>query len=259
MKHIRMTVAYDGTDFHGFQRQASGIVTVQQTLEDALSLICKEPITLTGAGRTDAGVHARGQVVGFSHRSTIPTDRFRFALAPLLPPSVSLCRIEETSADFHARKSAVAKTYSYTFFNGPIRDPFCQRYTCFEPEPMDVEAMRSGIPILTGTHDFFAFRASGSVQTDPVRTIYALTVRWESPCIRIYVTGDGFLYHMVRNIAGALSDLALGRLSPSRLQEIRDGKDRRKLGKTAPPQGLCMENVYYTHSELTEGLRLFHT
>lgn len=259
MKHIRMTLAYDGTDFHGFQRQRVGLPTIQETLEQALSVVCKEPITLFGAGRTDAGVHARGQEVAFTHHSTIPTSRFVYALAPLLPSTISLCKVQEVSPSFHPRKSALAKTYSYTFYTGPVRDPFQIRYTCFEPTALCIEAMKEGASYLIGTHNFSAFRASGSVQTHPVRTLYDVTLSTKGPLVRLHVTGDGFLYHMVRNIAGGLLDVGKSLLAPKELQAILESKDRRNLGKTAPAQGLCMEKVYYTTEELHQGLTLFHS
>lgn len=252
-KNICLTVAYDGTDFHGFQRQTNAS-SIQRCIEDALSAIFRSPITIYGAARTDAGVHARGQVVNFYGEGSIPTEKIPYAMKGYLPLEIAVLSAKEMPERFSVRHDNKGKHYCYSIVNSRIHDPFQLRYAWFIRKPLDLEAMRQGADILLGTHDFSAFEGQNTTPMNPVKTMYAITLEKQGPMIRIHVVGDGFLYHMVRNIAGGLVDLGLHRFSAEDFKRILDSKDRKQLGATAPAQGLCLEEVFYDDTRLQEVL-----
>ncbi len=252
-KNICLTVAYDGTDFHGFQRQTNAS-SIQRCIEDALSAIFCSPITIYGAARTDAGVHARGQVVNFYGEGSIPTEKIPYAMKGYLPLEIAVLSAKEMPERFSVRHDNKGKHYCYSIVNSRIHDPFQLRYAWFIRKPLDLEAMRQGADILLGTHDFSAFEGQNTTPMNPVKTMYAITLEKQSPLIRIHVVGDGFLYHMVRNIAGGLVDLGLHRFSVEDFKRILDSKDRKQLGATAPAQGLCLEEVFYDDTRLQDVL-----
>lgn len=252
-KNICLTVAYDGTDFHGFQRQTNAS-SVQRCIEDALSAIFRSPITIYGAARTDAGVHARGQVVNFYGEGSIPTEKIPYAMKGYLPLEIAVLSAKEMPERFSVRHDNKGKHYCYSIVNSRIHDPFQLRYAWFIRKPLDLEAMRQGADILLGTHDFSAFEGQNTTPMNPVKTMYAITLEKQGPMIRIHVIGDGFLYHMVRNIAGGLVDLGLHRFSAEDFKRILDSKDRKQLGATAPAQGLCLEEVFYDDTRLQDVL-----
>ncbi len=253
-KNICLVVAYDGTDFHGFQRQTNA-PSIQRCLEEALSAIFQSPITIYGAARTDAGVHARGQVVNFYGEGSIPTEKIPYAMKGYLPREIAVLSAQEMPDRFSVRHDNKGKHYCYSIVNSPIHDPFLLRYAWFVRKPLDRAVMESGAEILTGTHDFSAFEGQNTTPMNPVKTIYAIKLSSAGSILRIHVVGDGFLYHMVRNIAGGLVDLGLHKVTPEEFAAILAGKDRTKLGATAPAQGLCLEEIFYEEKRLQDVLQ----
>ncbi|GAB6158671.1 tRNA pseudouridine(38-40) synthase TruA [Desulfotomaculum varum] len=247
MKNIKLTVAYDGTNYHGFQEQrGTGLATVQEVLENTLSKIAKDTIQVIGAGRTDAGVHAWGQVVNFRSRHwPVPAEKIHLAMNALLPDDIKVLQAEEVPLDFHARFSATAKTYRYSIYNHRVMSPLHRLYCYHEPRLLDVRAMREGAAYLVGTHDFKSFQAQGTPVKDTVRTIYRAEILSEPPLIHLYLRGTGFLYNMVRIITGTLLDIGTGKIQPSDMAHIIAARDRTLAGTTVPPQGLCLMEVEY--------------
>lgn len=246
VRNLLFTIEYDGSDFYGWQRQPN-VPTVQGILEEVLSKICRMPIAVNGTSRTDAGVHALGQRASFTGDFGIPTDRILFATNNMLPPSICVTAVEEMPPDFHARFAAKGKTYRYKIRNTSKRNVFDRNYVYYIPQPLNVAAMAKAAEQLVGTHDFKCFQASGGPEkTSTVRTITQLEVLQNGDEISIDVTGDGFLYNMVRIIVGTLVQVGLGKTKPTEIPRIIEGKDRAKAGHTAPPQGLYLVEVYYT-------------
>jgi len=237
-------VQYDGTDYAGFQVQPDQR-TVQQELEDALARLLGETVRVTAASRTDAGVHALGQVVSFATESAIPAERIPRALSDLLPVAVSCVAAEDCPPSFHPRFEARSKLYTYRILNRATPSPFICRYAWHVPDALDVGAMREGAGYVVGTHDFAAFRAAGSAVRDTRRTVSRLDVETDADIIEARIEGDGFLYMMVRIIIGTLAEVGRGRMSPAEVGEIIAGRDRHSAGPTAPPQGLCLVRVTY--------------
>lgn len=253
-KNICLVVAYDGTDFHGFQRQTNAS-SIQLCIEQALSAIFRSPITIYGAARTDAGVHARGQVVNFYGEGTIPTEKIPYAMKGYLPREIAVLSAVEMPENFSVRHDNKGKHYCYSIVNSRIHDPFQLRYAWFIRKPLDRQAMKDGAAILLGTHDFSAFEGQNTTPMNPVKTMYAIDLEEKENVLQIHVVGDGFLYHMVRNIAGGLVDLGLHRMTLSDFSRILEGKDRTKLGATAPAHGLCLEEVFYSDERLQHVLQ----
>ncbi|MGB9804947.1 tRNA pseudouridine(38-40) synthase TruA [Desulfofundulus sp.] len=248
MRNIKLTIAYDGTNYHGFQEQrGTGLVTVQEVLEKCLTRLAGREIRVIGAGRTDAGVHARGQVVNFDACGwPIPTERIVLALNGVLPGDIAALKAEEVSPEFHARYSALAKTYRYTIYNSRIPSPFWRLYSYFVPRPLDVEAMSEAAKKLLGTHDFSSFQAAGSPVRNTVRTLFDVDVfREGDELVHLTFRGNGFLYNMVRIMAGTLIEVGLGKRDPDDIPFILAARDRTQAGPTVPPGGLCLERVEY--------------
>ena len=243
---LKLTLAYDGTTLVGWQRQAEG-QAVQGLLEDALARFEGAPVSVQGAGRTDAGVHARGQVasVRLTCRHDAPT--LARALNAQLPAHVRVLAIEEASEKFHARFSATGKRYDYQIRNAPLVLPFERAYVWHVPEPLDVAAMRAAAAELVGTHDFATFRSTGAEVVDTVRTItQSELVRRDSSGLMTYeVTGTGFLRHMVRAIVGTLVEIGRGQRDAGSIPALLAGRDRGRAGATAPPHGLFLVRVVY--------------
>ncbi len=246
-RNIRLTVAYDGTNYHGFQRQNPPIVAVQNVLEEQLAKVFGDTIELAAAGRTDAGVHARGQVVNFFTDGTIPTDKVPRAINSLLPPDIVVVEAMETDREFSARHSAVSKIYEYRILQGDIPDPFERNYSWNIRKTLDIKAMEQCLELLKGEHDFSAFRAAGGAPMSPVRTIYEASLQAEQQgrIISLRFHANGFLYHMVRNIVGTLGNVGLGWKSVEDFKGIMASLDRQKAGATAPAQGLYLDKVFY--------------
>lgn len=251
MRNIRIIVAYDGTHLAGYQKQpADKGITVQGALEEGLSKICNEPIQVYGASRTDAGVHARFQVCAFQTSGNIPVENIPRAMIAHLPKDIVVVEAIEIPLDWKPRHNIFGKAYSYTIYNRLIADPLTHRYHWHVKKPLYIEAMREGARYLEGTHDFTTLKGANTTPVDPVKTIYAVGITEHHGHIRIDVVGDGFLYHMVRNIAGLLVDIGLGRIDPSAVPQLLLAKDRRSIGKTAPPQGLVLEEIFFTDSSM---------
>lgn len=237
-------LSYDGTSYHGFQLQKNAL-TVQEVLENALEKLYRKKIKVVAAGRTDSGVHARGQVINFFAPDIISPEHIPPALNSLLPNDIVIFEAGTAGPYFNARRDAKAKIYSYTIDNGSYPDVFRRNYVWHIREPLDVDLMRQGASFLLGRHDFKAFQASGSSVDNTKRTLYALDVEKNDDFIILRFRGDGFLYKMVRNITGTLVEVGLQKRNPQEVYEILKSKDRRRAGKTAPARGLCLEKVFY--------------
>lgn len=247
MSNIKVTIAYDGTNYYGFQEQrGTGFLTIQGVLEERLSKLAKREIRVIGAGRTDAGVHARGQVINFDPDGwTIPPQRVAYALNSLLPGDIVALDSVEVPDSFHARFSAVAKNYRYTIYNGKLPSPFLRLYSYHIFRPLDIEVMRAAAGYLVGKHDFSAFRALGTPVKSTVRTMFNAEIKNEGDLIFVDLCANGFLYHMARMIAGTLIRVGLGKLPAREVAGILAGDSSRKAGPTAPARGLYMEKVEY--------------
>jgi len=245
--NICLKLSYDGTNFSGFQLQTDNIPTIQGVLEAALRRLYKQPLRVFAAGRTDAGVHARGQVVTYRAPFFIPVEKLPLAINSLLPPEIVVWGAEEVSPKFHPRYSASRKYYSYTIDRAPFPQVMERRYAWHYPYFLDVEAISKGGAWLTGRHDFSAFCAQGSKVSSTVRTIYRISVdnMADQQLLRFTFEGDGFLYKMVRLMVGSLIRVGRGRLQPEDLGEALAGRQPRAAGPAAPPQGLCLEKVEY--------------
>lgn len=251
MRTLKLTLSYDGTDFVGWQRQEVGR-SVQGEVERALGEIEGRPVTVHGAGRTDAGVHALGQVASVRLAHRIETDALVRALNTKLPLAIRVRQVAEAKDRFHARFGAKRKAYRYQIETGAIADPFLCRYAWRVTDRLDVDRMRMAAAALTGERDFAAFQAAGASAASTVRTVHSLTVEphgptslLNTPGLTITVTGDGFLRHMVRIIAGTLVDAGAGRRKAGDLAGVLASRDRSRAGPTAPPQGLFLVSVTY--------------
>ena len=244
MKRIKLTVAYDGTDYCGWQIQPNGI-TVEEVLNKALSRLTGEDSAVTGASRTDAGVHARGNVAVFDTASTIPPGRFSYAVNTLLPEDVVVVKSEEVAADWHPRYQESVKTYAYHILNREMPDPVRRKYVWHVNCPLDLEKMRTAAEYLTGEHDFKSFCSIHTGAKTTVRTIYSMDVERSGEVITIRVSGNGFLYNMVRIITGTLVEAGRGFRQPESVKELLDADERGKAGPTAPAQGLLLESIEY--------------
>jgi tRNA pseudouridine38-40 synthase len=240
-----MVLEYDGTDYHGWQHQANGL-SIQQVLEEKIAIMTGETVKVIGSGRTDAGVHALGQVAHFKTTSTIPDIHFLNGINSLLPRDIVVKTLQEVELSFHARYDAKSKVYFYQIINGSIRPVMDRRYAWFVPAPLNLEQMSEAARLLKGTHDFSSFCSTHSDAPDHIRTI--LDVRIEAGSnglIKIAMEADGFLRHMVRGIVGTLVEIGRGKRFVSDMQVIMNAKDRRYGGMTAPPGGLFLKEVKY--------------
>lgn len=250
-RNIKLLVRYDGSEFSGWQAQPNAR-TVQGVLADAIAKVVNHPVTLMGAGRTDAGVHALGQVANFVTESDIPVDNLWRGVNSLIRPDVRIDRVEEAASDFDSRRSAVRKTYRYVIAIDKFTDPLGRRMAWSIGRPLDSGRMRAAAEVFVGKHDFTSFRAAGSNEhVTPVRMIEGIDVT-DTPrdsgrprTITIEITADGFLYKMVRNIVGTLAACGQGILSPDQVKTILEKRDRALASPTAPPQGLTLIKVEY--------------
>ncbi len=239
MKRVMLEVAYDGTKYCGWQIQQNG-ETVEGVLTRELTRILGEEIKITGASRTDAGVHAMGNICVFDTESEIPADKFCYVLNRSLPEDIVIQRSCEVPADFHPRKTKCRKTYEYRIWNADFIQPFNRRYTHFVYKKLDTAKMKEAASYILGTHDFTAFCSIHTTIPDHVRTIYEAEVTEEGQLITFRITGNGFLYNMVRIIAGTLSDVGTGKKNPSDIEGIIASCDRTKAGPTLPARGLTL-------------------
>ncbi len=243
-KRIRLTIAYDGTNYVGWQIQKNGI-SIQQKINEAVSDLFGTPIEVTGASRTDAGVHALGNVAAFDVVTRMSPDKISYALNTRLPEDIVVVASEEVSPDFHPRFDALEKTYEYHILNRPFSDPLKRLNCYFYHHNLDVEKMKMACAPLVGEHDFTSFASIHSQTKSFVRTIYQLGVHREDDEIIIRITGNGFLYNMVRIIAGTLIQMGAGLRDPAEMSDILCGCDRGLAGPTAPAKGLVLVEIYY--------------
>lgn len=241
---IKITLSYDGTDFCGWQKQKNG-VSVQGTVEDAIFALTGERVSVVGSGRTDAGVHAKGQVAHFDTQSDVPPERFYKALNTFLPDAVKVLSSEKVSDKFNANRTAKRKTYEYSLYVSDVEEPLKERYSVRVYGNLSIEKMRAAAETLTGERDFKAFSATGSGVKTTVRTVYGISVDKTGEDIKIKVCGNGFLYNMVRIMAGALVKTGKGEIAESDIIKALDTGDRTLLGETMPAKGLCLLGVEY--------------
>lgn len=242
---ILLTVTYDGSNFCGWQVQKNGR-SVQSVLETALTELTGEKIKVTGSGRTDAGVHAEKQFAHFDvEKSTIPAEKFYKALNTLLPEDVKVLSSKEVNSDFNARKSAKWKTYRYSFYISPVELPLKEKYAQRIDKKLDVELMRKSAELFVGEHDFKCFCASGSSVKTTVRKIKEILIQEKEDSLKITVTGNGFLYNMVRILSGTLLAIGQGKISEENVKEMLAFGKRKLGGKTLSAKGLCLVSVEY--------------
>lgn len=245
MRNIKLVIEYDGKDFNGWQKQPNKL-NIQGTIEQAIKIITGEDVDLTASGRTDAGVHAFGQVANFKTNSNIPIDKIVIALNSNLKKSIRIISAEEVDERFHSRLTCKKKSYRYVINNSEFSSAIYRNLETHIPQELDVEKMRVAAKYFEGEHDFKAFKSSGTSSKNSVRIIYKADVI-QMPNNRIYIelTGNGFLYNMVRIIAGTLVDVGIGKINPEDIKNIINSKDRNLAGKTLPPNGLFLVDVQY--------------
>lgn len=244
MKRVKLVVAYDGTAYRGWQLQPNGI-TIEEVLNRELTALLKEPISVIGASRTDSGVHARGNVAVFDTENRMPADKICFALNQRLPEDIRVQSSKEVPADWHPRKANCTKTYEYKVLNRKISMPLERLYAHFCYFNLDLEKMRQAAAYLIGEHDFKSFCTVRTQAEETVRTIYSLDITKQDDMITIRISGSGFLYNMVRIIAGTLLEVGMGAYPPEHMEEILDARDRQAAGRTAPARGLTLVSMEY--------------
>jgi len=244
MRNVKLIVEYDSTRFYGWQKQPN-LITVQGELEKAIFKLIKEKVKLIGSGRTDKGVHARGQVVNFHTNATIHPSRYSFALNTKLPDDIFIRKSEEADVKFHSRYSATGKEYKYVIYNNELRSPILRNYSYHVEYGLDLQKMRRASEKFLGTHDFSAFMSTGSSIRDTVRTIHDINIIEKDKLIEISFLGNGFLYNMVRIMVGTLVEIGSNRRDIEDIPLIIKSKNRKKAGHTAPAQGLYLERVFY--------------
>ena len=244
MRNIKLTIEYDGKPYNGWQKQPNK-PNIQGEIERAIYNITKEEVDLIGSGRTDAGVHALGQVANFKTNSNIPIEKLALAINSQLKNSIIIKKAEEADERFHSRYNAKHKTYKYIINNSPCGTAIYRNLEYCFPIKLDVDKMQEAAKYFEGEHDFKAFKSSGTSAKNSVRTIYNASVKQEGEKIIIELTGNGFLYNMVRIISGTLLDVGLQKIKPEEIKNIIEEKDRQKAGKTLPAHGLYLVEVKY--------------
>ncbi|MDP8215506.1 MAG: tRNA pseudouridine(38-40) synthase TruA [Candidatus Euphemobacter frigidus] len=244
MRKVKLTLEYDGTRYAGWQIQKNA-ETIQREVEEALESVLSEKVRVYGAGRTDAGVHALGQVAHFETRSQLPLKNIRDGANTYLPPDIVILRAEEVDLSFHARYNAREKIYLYRVLLRDVRSPLELHRACHIAVPLDVEEMQRGAGYFVGHHDFSAFTASGSSVKSKVRTISRLDIERKAELLKFEFQADGFLYKMVRNIVGTLLEVGKGKLSAYKIEEILKSGERKLAGPTAPASGLYFLRILY--------------
>lgn len=245
MRNLKMIIEYDGTAYHGWQRQP-GQTTIQQVLEESISAITQEKIRVIGSGRTDAGVHAVNQVANFMTGSKIEQRNLLAGINSLLPRDIAVRQMKEVDAGFHARFNARSKVYLYQIFNGAVRSALYRRYAWFVRNPLDIDRMREGAILFEGTHNFSSFCAANSPMINHVRTVKKVEIEQDRrDILKIVVEADGFLKYMVRNIVGILVDVGKGKRASNEITAVIEAKDRGRAGITAPAHGLFLKEVRY--------------
>lgn len=244
MRNIKLTIEYDGKEFNGWQKQPKKL-NIQGEIEQVIERITGEPVELTASGRTDAGVHAFGQVANFKTNSKIPIEKIPIALNTYLKRSIRIKNAEEVSETFHSRFNCKEKTYRYIINNSEYGTAIYRNQEYCFSQKLDIKAMQKAVKYFEGEHDFKGFKASGTSSKSSVRTIYKAEVIKNEDRIYIELTGNGFLYNMVRIISGTLLEVGIGKIKPEDIPEIIESKDRQRAGKTLPPCGLYLMEVKY--------------
>lgn len=248
MKRVMLTVAYDGTNYHGWQIQPN-VVTVESVLNETLSTLLQEEIKVIGASRTDTGVHALGNIAVFDTQARMPAEKISYALNQRLPQDIRIQASREVPQDFHPRRRNSRKTYEYKIWNSAFPMPIYRLYSHFTYVPLDVNAMQRAANYLVGEHDFKSFCSIGTTAETTVRTIYKIAVKRLDEMITIRIVGSGFLYNMVRIIAGTLMEVGKGSLAPEKITEILKACDRAAAGPTAPACGLLLVKYEFLDKE----------
>lgn len=248
MRNILLTLAYKGTNYHGFQVQKNA-VTVCETLQNAMEVLLKERPDVKGCSRTDAGVHANMFCVNFHTENPMDCEHMRRSLDALLPEDIAVTDCAEVADDFHARYSCKGKRYVYKIWNAPYMSPFYNGLALHYPRKLDADFLDAICTDFVGKHDFSAFAGAQNTQEDCTREIYYCSVEQEGELVTFSVTGDGFLYNMVRIMVGTLLEINEDKIEPDAISEIIESKDRRRAGRTAPPEGLYLDYVIYDEEE----------
>ena len=245
VRNIKIKLAYDGADFHGWQVQPNQS-TIQGALQEVLGEIEGDPVEVHGSGRTDAGVHALGQVASFRLKNPIPVDNLQKAMNRVLPPAIRVLHSEEVDADFHPRQRAVSKTYEYRIWRGEVCPPFSSRYVYHHPYPLNEEEMARAATAFAGTCDFRSLAAAGGEEKEStVRTIFSSQIQKDGDLLWYRVRGDGFLYRMVRNVVGTLLEVGRGNFAANDIERILAAKQRSQAGPTVPAKGLFLVEVEF--------------
>ncbi len=249
MKRVMLIVAYDGTNYHGWQLQPN-VTTIESVLNETLSGLLKENVKVIGASRTDTGVHALGNIAVFDTQSRMPAEKFSYALNQRLPDDIRIQSSREVPQDFHPRRQDSRKTYEYKIWNSAFPMPVYRLYSHFTYVPLDIALMQKAAEYLRGEHDFKSFCSVNTAAESTVRTIYDISADKIGSLITLRVTGSGFLYNMVRIIAGTLMEVGRGNLAPERMEEILKACDRTKAGPTAPACGLTLVKYDFEEKNL---------
>lgn len=244
-RNIKLTIAYDGSRYDGWQKQGNTSNTIQQKLENLLTTLLEEPIEIHGSGRTDAGVHAMGQIANFHTFSEMSVEQLHQNMCEYLPKDIGILSIEEVDLRFHSRLNAKGKKYQYRIWNSKVSNVFERKYMYQIPDKLDVEAMIEASKKFVGTHDFISFCSNKRMKKSSVRTIYSIEIEKLGDEIRITYLGNGFLYNMVRILTGTLIEVGLGTKNQETMESILEAKSREAAGFTAPAQGLSLSQVYY--------------
>ncbi len=245
MKNFKLTIQYDGTRYNGWQNQKNTNNTIQSKLENVLCRMTGEPIELAASGRTDAGVHAAAQIANFKSNTTLSCAEITAYLNEYLPTDIAVLAVEPAGERFHSRLNASGKTYVYRIWNSAIPNVFARKYLHTVAEPLDLAKMQHAANLLCGTHDFQSFCATKPSKKSTVRTLSQITIEPIGNELRMTFTGNGFLYHMVRILAGTIIEVGQSKRAPTDIPDILAAADRSKAGHLAPAQGLCLQAVYY--------------
>lgn len=244
MRNFKLTIAYDGTSYHGWQTQP-GLITIQGIMEDTLAKIIGHKVVVCGAGRTDAGVHAKGQVAHFHADTNHSLEILARALNATLPSDIAIIKIEEVPSSFHAQFDALGKEYRYYIFNQPVRSPFVGKSSLWVSTGLDVEAMREALSLMVGTHDFYSLSVVSEEKKNTIRTISRAEIKSEGDYLLVIIEGDGFLHKMVRRIVGTLLAIGKHKISSDRIPKILQSHNKQLGGKSVPGQGLFLMSVKY--------------
>ncbi|WDV45391.1 tRNA pseudouridine(38-40) synthase TruA [Clostridiaceae bacterium M8S5] len=244
MRNIKLTIEYDGTRYNGWQKQPDHM-TVEGEVMEAIYKITREHVKIYGSGRTDKGVHAYGQVCNFYTNSKIPIYKMRIAFNSQLPMDISIREVEEMDSEFHSRYHSIGKQYRYRFYSDKVRRPLLENRAFHVYKDIDHDRMKQAMKYFIGTHDFTSFKSTGSSAKTTIRTIHSLEMVDREEFMEVHISGNGFLYNMVRIVVGTLIDVAAGKIDPEHIPDIIKAKDRTKAGKLAPACGLYLYKVYY--------------